>query len=360
MIRVAALTDDFDPSARNGGISSVLAMLQSHWNKDPRVTMDIWTLRGSHSNCLNVPPVPMAGIIGSFRFGLLGLARSYDIVFPQHAEMSFIPGASRTVCFAHTVTSMEHHQKPKWWQSVVRFTERNALKGAHRILCLNPDIRIELVNCYKAAEQKIRIVTNGIDAEWWATGSEKVDRQGLMFVGRLIHRKQLDFAIQVVSRLGAMDCFPRLTIIGDGLERSTMENLARTLLRPNQYVFAGWMDQSTLRKNLHSADCLIFPSKSEGLPLSVVEAAAAGAIPIFGRNGSESIFNSNPPVGVYVDSWNVDDWAHAIHSLLESSKKRSELREASRSAVFERFSSGAAANGVLQNLMEVFRDTTKR
>ncbi len=353
MIRIAALTEDFDPNTRNGGISSVLAMLQAHWATDPRVRMDIWTLRGSRANCLHIPRVPMAGILGALRFGLHKLARSYDIIFPQHAEMSFIPGASRTVCFAHTMTSVEHHQKPKWWQAVVRFTERVALKNADRILCLNPAIQNELVNRYKADADKIRIVTNGINAEWWSSGTGKPDRNGLVFVGRLIRRKQLDFAIQVVSRLGAMGCFPQLKVVGDGPEQETVANMARPLLRSEQLVFAGWVDPATLRQYLQMAECLIFPSRSEGLPLSILEAAAAGAIPVYGRNGSESIFQATPSIGVFVDSWNVDDWAHAIHSILTSSKNGSKLREATRSAVFKRFSPAIAADGILQNLLDV-------
>jgi len=355
MLKIAALTDSFDMHSRNGGISSVLAMLHKQWAAVPKIKLDIWTLRGSTQNCMNIRQIPMAGIIGAVSFGRRGLAASYDVVFPQHAEMCIVPGSPRIVCFAHTVTSVEYNQKPKFWQSIVRFTERMGLQKADRILCLNKFIEGELVQRYKTAISKIRIVSNGVDTEWWSLGKEDTDRGGLVFVGRLIPRKQLSFAIRVVARLGEMGCFPRFTVVGDGPERESAMDLAKTLLKPGQFMFAGWVDQIALRQYLLSADCLLFPSKSEGLPLSILEAAAADTIPIYGRNGCEDLLQASPSIGVFIESWNIEDWANKIYEILMSSSTQNEIRNASRLAVNQRFCAAQAANAILRNLLEVYR-----
>ena len=66
----------------------------------------------------------------------------------------------------------------------------------------------------------------------------------------------------------------RYLICGKGSEQGRLEALIRELKLEGRVVLAGFREDIT--QILCSADCFIFPSIREGLPMSVLEAMAAG------------------------------------------------------------------------------------
>lgn len=355
-MRIAALTGSYSPTVRHGGISSVLSGLQREWHAKGQASLDVWTLRGAEGadRCsLNVPRVPLEGFLGALLFAHRRLAAGYDLVFPQHAEMAFIPGRARNLCFVHTVTSVEYSPKPLWWRRVLRLVEMRGLAKADRVLCLNGRIQRELETTYRVPHEKIRQVVNGIDVQWWQQGGGRSPRAGVVFVGRLIQRKQVDFAIRVVSALAQAGVAARLTIIGEGPERPVLQQLAARLLPPHQYEFLGWRCPEETRARLHAAQVLLFPSKSEGLPMTVLEAAAAGAVPVYGRSGAEHTLQVPAPIGRFVDSWELEDWVSVLRDLLCGQTLVEALRDEARRQATLRFSQAAAAEAVLRECRAV-------
>ena len=64
-----------------------------------------------------------------------------------------------------------------------------------------------------------------------------------------------------------------LHIVGDGSERSRLEQMVRAS-GLNNVVFHGF--QRDVDQYLNRADILMMPSRTEGLPMSLIEAASAG------------------------------------------------------------------------------------
>jgi colanic acid/amylovoran biosynthesis glycosyltransferase len=96
-------------------------------------------------------------------------------------------------------------------------------------------------------------------------------------VARLHPVKGLD------SFLGAMgkhlrEGGPRFvyTIIGDGSEMDALQRLVRQEGLENHVEFLGYGDPTLVRKGLGMADLFVLPSYSEGFPVVLMEAAAAG------------------------------------------------------------------------------------
>ena len=123
---------------------------------------------------------------------------------------------------------------------------------------------------------------NGIDPALFDRRERAPDVPGsklrLVFVGRLIPLKAcyLAFRRRELLRTGAAT----FTVVGDGPERSRLENLTKSLAIDDCVTFTGWLtSQETLRK-FQQADVLVFPSLREFGGAVIFEALALGAVPV--------------------------------------------------------------------------------
>lgn len=102
----------------------------------------------------------------------------------------------------------------------------------------------------------------------------------IVAVGRLVEKKGFDDLIAAVGLLPERWRDSEVNIIGEGPERQKLEHLARRL-RVN-VVFHGRLDPASVAKRVKDGDVFCAPSKtaangdSEGLPTTILEAAAAG------------------------------------------------------------------------------------
>jgi glycosyltransferase involved in cell wall biosynthesis len=98
-------------------------------------------------------------------------------------------------------------------------------------------------------------------------------------VGRLIPLKACDLALLAAAELlrtGAAT----FTVVGDGPERSRLEQLTKSLAIDDSVTFTGWLtSQETLAK-FQQADVLVFPSLREFGGAVIFEALALGAVPV--------------------------------------------------------------------------------
>jgi glycosyltransferase involved in cell wall biosynthesis len=151
-------------------------------------------------------------------------------------------------------------------------------------------------------------------------------RLELMFVGRLIPLKACDLAIRGAAellRIGAA----HFTIIGDGPERQSLEQLTRSLGIDGAVSFFGWLPHRETLRALHHADVLVFPSLREIGGGVVFEALGAGAVPVvadFGGPGDVV----NPDVGYKIPMLNPDDMVAKLEAALkELSDDRNRLEK---------------------------------
>lgn len=94
-------------------------------------------------------------------------------------------------------------------------------------------------------------------------------------VGRLVWEKNHKFLLDVASEI--MQAEPRawLLVVGDGPLSAEVQDRARALGVAERTIFAG--DRNDVPQLMKGAmDVFVFPSKAEGLSVSLVEAQAAG------------------------------------------------------------------------------------
>jgi glycosyltransferase involved in cell wall biosynthesis len=106
----------------------------------------------------------------------------------------------------------------------------------------------------------------------------------LGFCGRLaFEQKRIDRIPDLVRRLDAAGIDHRLEFLGDGPERSWLE---AELPDRGRYVFHGRKSGEDYWRILSAWDALLFVSDYEGTPIALLEAMAAGVIPIHPAIGS--------------------------------------------------------------------------
>ncbi|PIN81804.1 hypothetical protein COV13_00230 [Candidatus Woesearchaeota archaeon CG10_big_fil_rev_8_21_14_0_10_32_9] len=110
----------------------------------------------------------------------------------------------------------------------------------------------------------------------------------ITYVGRLIYAKGIQDLIQATTEMKSV----QLIIIGEGPYRQKLEQLAK---ETNQkIIFTGELDKQQVIEYLSISDLFVNPSYSEGLPTSVLEAAAIG-VPIIATDvgGTREIIQKN-------------------------------------------------------------------
>lgn len=107
----------------------------------------------------------------------------------------------------------------------------------------------------------------------------------VLFVGRLTEKKGCEYLIRAMVQVQSILPDVELVVIGDGLLRTELETLAKSLLR--RYKFLGLQPLEMVKSWMNRAQLLAVPSitapngDSEGLPTVAVEAQAMG-LPVVG------------------------------------------------------------------------------
>jgi len=96
----------------------------------------------------------------------------------------------------------------------------------------------------------------------------------LVFVGRLAPVKNHTLLLNAFQLALASDPGLRLWMVGDGSERTALESLAAQLGIEGQVRF--WGQQLDVAPFFSAADAFIMSSKSEGLPISLLQAFSLG------------------------------------------------------------------------------------
>jgi glycosyltransferase involved in cell wall biosynthesis len=134
-------------------------------------------------------------------------------------------------------------------------------------------------------EEKITVIPNGIDLKWISEiesegGLTSVGLDGkiydIIFAGRLIKEKNVDFLLKAVALLKVDFPDIRCCIVGDGPEKAMLLELAKELAICGNVEFAGFLEYRVLIGKIKASKVLVLPSSREGFGMVVIEAFACG------------------------------------------------------------------------------------
>jgi glycosyltransferase involved in cell wall biosynthesis len=148
----------------------------------------------------------------------------------------------------------------------------------------------------------------------------------IVAVGRLKAPKDFPTFIQALSRL-RIDSFDAL-IVGDGPDRARLEEQIEALGLSDRIRLAG--ERRDVPRMLATADAFVLPSASEGHPVSILEAMAAGLPVVASRVGGvpEQVFHEE--TGLLVEPGDPGELAAALERLIGDPFLRRRLGAAGR------------------------------
>ncbi len=159
-----------------------------------------------------------------------------------------------------------------------KIVERAMLSLTNNIITVSEKTKKDLKKIKKS--EKSVIIPNGIDFNHIVGIKPSIEESTIIFAGRLIKEKNVDFLIQSIATV--KEKIPEITclIIGNGPERSKLENLVIDLKLKDNIIFKDFMDDyDDLIGYMKSSKVLVLPSTREGFGMVVIEANACG-IPV--------------------------------------------------------------------------------
>ena len=122
--------------------------------------------------------------------------------------------------------------------------------------------------------EKITMIPNGIDTSPWDTTETPTSVERFLFLGRLDASKGIFELIEAFRGLRQQHEAIRLTFAGEGPDLEHLQRRCSELDLEASVSFAGRVAYADLGELFAAHDALVLPSYSEGMPLSVLEAAA--------------------------------------------------------------------------------------
>lgn len=128
--------------------------------------------------------------------------------------------------------------------------------------------------------EKILVHYIGVDTEIFQPDFTIPREPVVLFVGRLVEKKGCEYLIKAMSKVQAKNPEVELVVIGDGLLRSSLEDLAKSSL--NKYRFLGSQPPEVVRQWMNRAKVFCVPSVKaasgdcEGFGIVFAEAQAMG------------------------------------------------------------------------------------
>lgn len=159
---------------------------------------------------------------------------------------------------------------------------------AEKVIALTEAMATDLVEL-GIPRDKVLVIPNAVDGKMYLSPAPVGKRNAklalgvpedvtlLIFVGRLVSLKRVDALLRAWSVLPIPIGERFLLVVGDGPERDCLEKMAASLeLRGVR--FEGHVDD--VRPYLMAADVFVLPSSQEGLSIALLEAMAAGLVPV--------------------------------------------------------------------------------
>jgi glycosyltransferase involved in cell wall biosynthesis len=199
-------------------------------------------------------------------------------------------------------------------------------------VAMSEAVRYRLLATGVAAE-RIAFVRNGVDLERFHASPPPCTNT-ILFAARLDPVKQpllvAEIAAELVKLRPRRDF--RFVIAGDGSERQLFERRVRKLGLDSVFDFRGHI--SDLAHLYAASDIVTLPSRSEGVPLVVLEALAS-ARPVVASNVGSIPEVLDPSCGIVIEPSDAAGFARAIHSLLDQPGLRAQMGAAGRKKVEE-------------------------
>jgi glycosyltransferase involved in cell wall biosynthesis len=238
----------------------------------------------------------------------------------------------------------------RWHRRVrARLLWRLAARAADRLFCVSADIA-DTLKAAGISPAKLAVMPNGIAPAEVDHADVERTRRSLGWpenvrivgtVGRLSTIKRQDLLLRAFARLYRVRSEARLLVVGDGPEAAALRLLSAALGIASAVHFAGY--QQRPEAYLRLMDVFALSSDSEGMPMALLEAWAAGVPVVSTSVGGIPELIEEGCTGLLVAPGDDDALAAALEELVADPARARALGEAGRAEVERNFGLDRAA-----------------
>ena len=236
-----------------------------------------------------------------------------------------------------------------------RIRQRVLSQGVHRYIAVSQAMADEMARDRVVPRAKLRVVRNSVAFERFTTLPAATlrgeltggaDRPLVLTLARLNLRKGIATLVEAAALLPDV----AFAVAGDGDDRPLFESMIRERGLGDRFRLLG--QRSDVPALLASSDAFVLPSAREGLPLSVLEAMAAG-VPVIATNipGTDEVV-TDEQTGLLVPPGDAGALARCLGRLLRDRDLAARLAAAARARVQAEFSADGMAGRVEQVYLE--------
>lgn len=233
----------------------------------------------------------------------------------------------------------------------LRAAIRRHLERATRVLVLSESWRDYITSIAPGAA--ITVVPNYVTLPP-AIAPETRDGDQILFLGLVGERKGVFDLIPAFAPVHRQFAGARLTIAGNG-EVERARRLCADHGLADCVALPGWTDGAAKQALLDRAAIYTLPSHNEGLPMSVLEAMAAGLAVVTTRVGGVPELITDGVDGLLVNAGDQEAIGTALGRLLGDADLRHQIALAGRERISARYSDRA----VLPLLSSIYSDTLR-
>jgi glycosyltransferase involved in cell wall biosynthesis len=281
---------------------------------DARAFREIWQLiRKLRPDLLHLHTFK-AGFLARLAGRILGIPSVYTI----HAWLYGTPAVSR---FSSALSGPCERVAARWCERIITVSRAGA-RVVRGLRIGSPSKLVTIHNGLPDCSQQARL--------------SPTETPVITMVARFIEGKDHDLLLRAFARIPKG---PRLRLVGDGPTRASVESLARELGIHEQVDFLGNRDD--VPSLLATSDVFVLASRSEMLPISILEAMRAG-LPVIasdvGGVGEAITHNEN---GFLVPSGSVSALTQALTALTNNYALRLRMGQTGRQRFTEQFLSSS-------------------
>ncbi|NEX13038.1 MAG: colanic acid biosynthesis glycosyltransferase WcaL [Prosthecochloris sp.] len=223
------------------------------------------------------------------------------------------------------------------------------VREASFVRCISHYCRSQIMRISApTAWDNFHIIRCGVDPDLYTVRPEPENHHPeLLCVGRLVPAKGQHILLEACSKLHKEGVDFHLTMVGDGPDRTSLEEYARSNSLETIVTFTGALGQDKVRSVYDRADLFILASFAEGVPVVLMEAMAK-EIPVISTRitGIPELIDHEKD-GLLAVPGDPEDLAFQIRRMLENSALRTQLAKAGRQKVIASYNQHNNNHGLL-------------
>ncbi|MBC7486856.1 MAG: glycosyltransferase family 4 protein [Cytophagaceae bacterium] len=176
---------------------------------------------------------------------------------------------------------------------VNQFLQKRYLQKTSTICVFSSNLKQQLISYMPELTNKTIIIPPGVDTKASIIPHSK-SRMPFVFliVGRLIHAKRVDLAIQAMSKLQDQKCI--LKVVGEGPVRQALENLSDIFGLKERIIFYDFTED--VASFYQEANCFLMTSEYETFGQTIIEAMSFGLPVIAFKSDGRNVKTSSAEI----------------------------------------------------------------